>query len=373
MIEPWRITVVQARVRPVFRGNGDVQRDALEENLEHACDLVRRGARVFGSRLFVFPEFFLQGFDLGRSNADWIAASLRIPGPETERLGQAAREANAYIAGMSYELIDDFPGRYFNTGFIVSPRGEVVLRYRKLYSLTGKTTPADVYDEYTRLYGGPESLFPVIDTPLGRIGVMNCYDINFPEGARCLALRGAEILLHVTSEGTGPHQAADGGWTIARRARAYENTCYLAMANTGPIIDTELPPGIHHGHSQIIGFDGRVIHMAEGADESLVTATIDIEALRRRRTEHRMNFLAELVPGVHAPIYTRATGWPLNRFANEPMSGPQDNVAVYGEVLERMRRNGIFAPPSAERHARLLASRCLDVGVEHDISSRDEE
>lgn len=346
MIEPWRLTVVQAKVRPVFRGSSALRRDALEENLEHACDLVRRGARAYGSRVFVFPEFFLQGYEMGRSNADWMAASLHIPGPETDRLGQVARETGTYIAGMSYELIDDFPGRYFNTGFVISPAGEVVLRYRKLYSLTGKTTPADVYDEYTRRYGGPEALFPVIDTPLGRIGVMVCYDINFPEVARCLALRGAEILLHVTSEGPGPHQGPDGGWTVARRARAYENTCYLAMANTGPVIDSELPPGISHGHSQIIGFDGKVICMADDTAETMVTATIDIEALRRQRTMKRLNFLPELIPAVHAPIYAQAASWPLNAYAAKPMTGREENVALYDKVVRDMREKDLLVPPS---------------------------
>lgn len=347
MIEPWQLTVVQAAVQPVYYRNGPLRRSALAENLERACELVRSGARVYGSRLYVFPEFFLQGFELGRSTGDWIAASLRIPGPETERLGQVAREAHAYIAGMAYEVVDDFPGRYFNTAFLIDPNGEVVLRYRKFYSLTSKTTPADIYDEYTRRYGGPESLFPVIDTPFGRIGMLGCYDINFPEVARCLALRGAEILLHLTSEGSGPHQAEDGGWTIARRARAYENTCYLAMANTGPFLDSGLPPGVSHGHSQIIGFDGRVMHMAEGAGETLITATIDIEALRRQRTKKRFNFLAELIPAVHAPIYAQATGWPLNAYLDRPLASVQNNVDLYDEVLEAQRTKGLRVPPSA--------------------------
>lgn len=347
MIEPWQLTVVQAAVRPVYRGDGPLRCDALEENLERACALVRSGARVYGSRLYVLPEFFLQGFELGRSTQDWIAASVRIPGPETTRLGEVARETGAYIAGMAYEVVDDYPGRYFNTAFLLSPDGEVVLRYRKFYSLTSKTTPADIYDEYTRRIGGPGELFPVLDTPLGRIGMLGCYDINFPEVARCLALRGAEILLHLTSEGIGPHQADDGGWTIARRARAYENTCYLAMANTGPFLDSILPPGVSHGHSQVIGFDGRVMHMADGAGETLITATIDIEALRRQRTMKRFNFLAELIPGAHAPIYAQACGWPLNAYLDRPLASVQDNIDLYDEVLEAQRARGLRVPPSA--------------------------
>ena len=61
----------------------------------------------------------------------------------TTQLGHVAQDTGAYIAGMAYEKIDEFPGRYFNTAFIVAPSGQTVLKYRKLYSLTGKTTPAD--------------------------------------------------------------------------------------------------------------------------------------------------------------------------------------------------------------------------------------
>jgi predicted amidohydrolase len=345
MIEPYNVTVVQAAVRPVFRADGSFRPDSLRENLEHLCDLIRRGARVSRSRLFVLPEFCLHGFELGIPTPAWIEASIRLPGPETQALGRVAKDTGAYIAGMAYEKIDDFPGRYFNTAFIVAPSGEVVLKYRKLYSLTGKTTPADVYSEYVRIFGGPESLFPVVDTPIGRLGAMVCYDINFPEVARCLALRGAEVLLHVTSEARGPEHGPEGGWEMARRARAWENTCYLAMANTGPLVGSDLPPAPCHGHSQVIDFTGRIIDVAEGTEECLVTAQLDIEALRRRRTTQRYNFLTELCAQAHAPIYAAAKAWPIEAFASAPMSDVKSNLALQREVLARMQAEGVLVPP----------------------------
>jgi predicted amidohydrolase len=346
MIEPYNVTAVQPRVRPVFRADGVFRRDALLENLEHCCELIRQGHRAYRSRLFVLPEFCLHGFEIGIGTPAWIEASIRLPGPETERLSQVARDTGAYIAGMAYEQIAEFPGRYFNTAFIIAPDGEVVLRYRKLYSLTGKTTPLDVYDEYTRLFGGAEALFPVIDTPLGRLGAMVCYDINFPEVARCLALRGAEVLLHISSEARGPEHHADGGWTMARRARAWENVCYLAMANSGPQVDTDLPPNVCHGHSQLIDFTGRVLHMAEGTEECLVTAQLDIEALRRRRSGQRYNFLTELCPQAHAPVYAATQAWPLNGAAAVPMPDVREAHARQQAVLADMRRRGTLVAPA---------------------------
>lgn len=348
-MEPYNATVIQSSVRPVVTADGRFRPEVLRDNADHAADLVRRGARAFRSRLFVLPEFCLHGFELGVPTAAWIEASIALPGPELEPLRRAARDTGAYVAGMAYERIAEFPGRFFNTGFIIDPQGEVALRYRKMYSLTGKTTPQDVYTEYCRLFGGPGSLFPVLDTPLGRLGALVCYDIHFPEVARCLALRGAEVLLHVTSEARGPEHLDDagGGWSAARRARAWENGCYLLMANSGPQLDSALPPNVCHGGSQLIDFTGRVLNHATGTEECMITAAIDIDALRRRRAGGRFSFLTEFCPAAHAPIYAAAAGWPLDAFAAAPMASAAEGAALQRTVQAGMRDAGLLPPPGA--------------------------
>jgi predicted amidohydrolase len=340
-------TVIQSRVRPVVRAGQSVRREVLLENARHCADLVNRGANAFGSRLFVLPEFCIHGFELGVSTSAWIEASVELPGPEIEPLMRAAQDHKAYIAGMVYERLAAFPGRFFNTAFIIDPSGEVALRYRKMYSVTGKTTPQDVYTEYCRLFGGPESLFPVLDTPLGRLGVLVCYDIHFPEVARCLTMRGAEVLLHVTSEARGPEHFDEGGgaWSAVRKARAWENNCYLLMANSGPNIDSDLPPNVCHGESQIIDFTGRVLNKAFGTEECLITASIDLEALRRRRAGSRFSFLSELCPAAHAPIYDAAQGWPLDAFATRPSASVAENKAMQSSVFASLVATGKVISP----------------------------
>jgi predicted amidohydrolase len=346
-MEPYNLTVVQSSVRPVVKADGRFRPEVLRGNAEHAARLVRQGAAAFRSKLFVLPEFCLHGFELGVPTAAWLEAAITLPGPEIEPLCQAARDTGAYVAGMAYERIPEFPGRFFNTAFIIDPRGEVALRYRKMYSLTGKTTPQDVYTEYCRLFGGPESLFPVLDTPLGRLGALVCYDIHFPEVARCLALRGAEILLHITSEARGPEHYEEGGgaWSAVRKARAWENVCYLAMANTGPNLDSDLPPNVCHGESQILDFTGRALNRAGGTEECLVTAPVDLVALRRRRAGARFGFLTEFCPAAHAPIYAAAQGWPLDAFAAAPMGSSQENGAVQRRVHQQMCESGLLPRP----------------------------
>jgi len=346
-MEPYNATVVQSSVRPVVKADGGHRPETLRANAEHAARLVRQGAAAFRSKLFVLPEFCLHGFELGVPTAAWLEAAITLPGPEIEPLQRAARDTGAYIAGMAYERIPQFPGRFFNTAFILDPQGEVALRYRKMYSSTGKTTPQDVYTEYCRLFGGPGSLFPVLDTPLGRLGALVCYDIHFPEVARCLALRGAEVLLHITSEARGPEHFEEGGgaWSAVRKARAWENVRYLAMANTGPNLDSDLPPNVCHGGSQLIDFTGRTLNRADGTEECLVTAPIDIAALRRRRAGSRFAFLTEFCPAAHAPIYAAAMGWPLDAFAAAPMPSAQEGAAQQREVWRSMREAGLIAGP----------------------------
>jgi len=352
MVAPFNLTVVQPRIRRVFDDQGTFHRDAIRENLEHHGDVIRATSKHWNSKLFVLPEFSLHGFTGGISVEQWIEAACRVPGPETEYMGKVAKDTGAYIAFMVYEFMPDWPGRYWNTAVIVSPAGEVVHRYRKLYAQTTKTRPGDVYTEYVRRMGGADSLFPVLETPFGRIGTLICYDINFPEVTRCLALRGAEILLHITSEPRGRPCGENGGWTFARRARAYENTAYLAMSNTGPITGGSLPDDICSGQSQIIDFNGQVMTIANTSNETVLTCEIDIEALRRRRTRPHtdypssdMNFLAEVNTAIHAPIYQSYSTWPADHWAEAPMARGDENFALVNRVIEERIAAGLLVPP----------------------------
>ncbi|MGA0083953.1 MAG: nitrilase-related carbon-nitrogen hydrolase [Steroidobacteraceae bacterium] len=351
MIEPWNLTVAQPTVTPVFKGTSAFRPEALQQNLTRACETIRRASEYARSKLVVFPEFFLHGFQPGRSNADWIEASVRLDGPEVAVLCNAARRHQIYVAGMIYETLPEYPGRFWNTAIIIDPAGQVALTYRKLYAMTGKTRPGDIYDDYIQRFGGPKALFPVLRTPLGNLGCLVCYDINFPEVTRCLALNGAEIFLHISSEGRSSYHLPDGGWELARRVRAYENHAYLAMSNCGPTDDGDSPPDSSHGHSQIIDYHGKVLNMAESAGDTLITAEIDIEALRRRRQRASLNFLAELSPRIHAPLYQTTQHWPVNHWSSAPGTGVAENRQVERQVIEALTANGILTAPSSAETA----------------------
>ncbi len=232
------------------------------------------------TRLVVLPEYFLTGFPMGESVPEWRdKAALEIDGEEYEALGSIAQQFRLYLAGNAYEVDPHFPELYFQCSFIIGPDGNNALRYRRLISLSGPT-PYDVWDKYLDIYG-LEGVFPVADTPIGRLAAIASEEILYPEIARCHAMRGAEIFVHSTSEaGVGRDSIKE----IARRARAIENLAYVVSANSGALLDNPVPGDSTTGLSKVVDYHGHVLAEAMPGENTMVAnATIDLPALRERR------------------------------------------------------------------------------------------
>lgn len=318
---------------------------AIEKNVAASVRSIEQAKQMHDASFVAFPEFFLTGYTLGVDVAGWIQASIQIPGPETDALCRAAAANEVYVAGCAYERIEKFPGRFFNTAFVIDPSGEIILIYRKLYAMTSKTRPIDVYDEWVAEYG-VESFFPVADTPIGRIGAMIARDAYWPEMARSLALRGAEIFYNPYAAGEQPDDAG----IFARRSRAYENHCYLIAPNIGPfVVDGVLNTDLGRAETDIIDFRGNVISMAKGETDFLVTGSVDIEALRTFRDtgNPKGNFLAQLQSQLHAPIYAEIDAFPKNAWRDKPIQTGQENKSLEREVLAKMFNSGVMVAPSS--------------------------
>lgn len=256
------------------------------------------------ARLAVLPEYFLTGFPMGDSVPGWRdKAALDINGPEYDALGAIAADFDLYLAGNAYEIDPNFPELYFQCCFLISPGGDVVLRYRRMISLSGPT-PYDVWDRYLELYG-LDGVFPVADTPFGRIAAIASEEILYPEIARCHAMRGAEIFIHSTSEAGTPRDSIK---EIARRARALENLAYVVSANSAALNDNPVPAESTTGMSKVVDFHGHVLAEAMPGGESMVAnATIDLAALREaRRRTGLINMLSRQPFQAYAESYANA-------------------------------------------------------------------
>lgn len=317
---------------------------AADPRAEMAAAIGRVGAQLAGSkawlgpdlRLVVLPEYVLTGFPMRESFAEWRErAALDPTGPEYKALGEVAARNEVFLCVNAYERDEHFPELYFQASVILSPAGETVLRYRRLHSMF-TPTPYDVWERYLALYG-MDGVLPVARTEIGNLAVLASEEILMPELARALALRGAEVFCHPTSEASSPELTPKA---IARRARAVENLAYVVSANTGGLAGIAIPGDSTNGGSELIDHEGRVLARA-GAGESLVAAAeLDVAAVRRARRRPGMgNLLSRVKTGLWAEEYARHDGERPGGLAD----GARDRAwfrARQAEIIERLHGFG---------------------------------
>jgi deaminated glutathione amidase len=278
--------------------------------------IVRIGAQIRASKAFVgpdvklvvLPEYFASSYPAGESLPLWAERAAWAPdGPEYTAVGELAQAHGVHISGNVYETDAHFPGLYFQTSFIVGDSGNVLLRYRRLVSMFAPT-PHDVWDRYLGLYG-LDAVFPVADTPLGRLACIASEEILYPEIARALALRGAEVFLHSTSEVGSPRLTPKN---VAKRARAYENMAWVVSANSAGILNLDFPNHSTDGMSKVVDHKGEVRAEAGFGESMVAHAEIDIAAVRRARAKPGMaNVLARQRLELFAPLYAGSV-YPAN-------------------------------------------------------------
>lgn len=286
-------------------------------------------------KLVVLPEYFLTGYPMGEAIPEWAAkAALDMNGEEYEQLSKIAQQHRIFLAGNAYETDPKFGDLYFQTSFVIDPTGEVVLRYRRINSMFAPT-PHDVWERYLEVYG-LDGVFPVARTDIGNLAAIASDEILFPEVARCLAMRGAEVFVHPTSEAAG--SAKDS----AKTCRALENMAYVVSANSGGIDGTDVPRASTDGGSKIIDYRGLVI-VETGPGESMAAfAEIDIEALRRNRRRPGMpNLLARQRFEAYAESYAQASFYPPNTMLD---GAPERShfIETQRKAIERLNELGVI-------------------------------
>ena len=311
-----------------------------ERNLNDALELIAPIARQPKVRLAVLPEFFITGpvsplgDQLGHI-ADQIG--IQVPGPEIDCLATFAKEHRVFLAGGVFEFDPEWPQRFFNTAFILDDQGELILRYRKIHcgdvmGFLPDTTPGSVYTEYVKRYGY-EALFPVVDTDIGKLAATICFDMNFPETYTALARRGAEVILHPTSE---PHNSGRPGWDIARRVRAFENQSYVISCGHGGeyVGGVSVPTSRARGYSKIVDYRGNVQVIADGPGRVALPGSIDLAALRRHRANQQPVTHESLLPAF-ASAYGKGRGIANDLWRTDPLTNPYRGCREINQVIDR--------------------------------------
>jgi len=211
--------------------------------------------------MIVFHELCASGlvqFDQKKTVQQWEYLKEPIPGRFSDRLCSIATKEKCWLVpGSMYELDGD---RLYNTSIAISPAGEIVAKYRKIFPWLPFESEVEAGTE-----------FCVFDVPdVGRFGMMICYDQWFPEMARTLTWMGAEVILHPTMTPT-PDRPLE---LVLSQANAIMNQCYFIDVNgIGPW---------GGGQSMIIDPDGRVIQQL-GTHNSLMIELLDLDRVNITR------------------------------------------------------------------------------------------
>jgi predicted amidohydrolase len=353
MIEPYQAVGLVPTMWGVRR------RDEIEKNLEHIEHLVKAAFWLGGLdlpvRLVAIPEGALQGFNDEVLDLDHETfareVAIDIPGPETERLGALARQWDIFIMAQAKARHPEFPGRYFNVGFVIDPAGEVILRHHKVVPLLPvehSMTPHNVWDRWIELYGETlDAFYPVADTEIGRLGIMMANEGSYPENARGLAMNGAEVLYRASF----PHRASDA-FEVQTRARALDNNVYVIAPNLGTYYlttDSETPIDTFGGHSLIVDYLGRVKgELSYSGSSSWVAGTIDIEAQRHFRARSRWgNWMKDLTSEQYRLIYEEPV-YPRNLYLERaPYTHDEYHERVLEPQVRKLTERGVYAAPAS--------------------------
>lgn len=240
---------------------------------EGIVDLARRGAQ-----LIVLQELHNSLYFCQTESVDNFELAEPIPGPSTNFFGEIAKQLGVVIVTSLFER--RAPGLYHNTAVVIEKDGSIAGKYRKMH------IPDDpAY--YEKFYFTPGDLgFQPIQTSLGRLGVQVCWDQWYPEGARLMALAGAEILIYPTAIGyestdtPEEQQRQRTAWTTVQRGHAVANGLPVVAVNR---VGYEPDPsgqtnGIQFwGSSFVAGPQGELLYQASTNEEESVIVAIDME------------------------------------------------------------------------------------------------
>ncbi len=250
---------------------------------DRAANLARSGegiaeAAADGAALVVLQELHTSRYFCVREDVAAFDLAEPVPGPMTEWLGERAREHGVVVVGSVFER--RAPGIYHNTAVVLDRDGRLAGRYRKAHIPDDPGYAEKFY--FTPGDGG----FDPIDTSIGRLGVLVCWDQWFPEAARLMALSGAEMLIYPSAIGFDP--ADDGAeqqrqldaWLTIQRSHAIANALPVIAVNRVGDEDGNL----FWGHSFVCGPQGEFLAQAPQDEEVTLVADIDpdrSEQLRR--------------------------------------------------------------------------------------------
>jgi len=236
----------------------------LQKNADRAVEMVREAAAK-GAKIVCFPEMFNTGYNFQLIGDGFHNCGETIDGHTITRLQKVAKECACYVIA-PINLEKKVKGVFYNAAVVIDDEGVVLGDYSKHHLWAAE-----------RYYFHAGEDIPVFDTKYGKIGVMICYDAGFPETARVLTLKGAELIFMPSAWRIQDWDM----WNLNIPQRALENTLYVAGVNRfGHEDDLYM-----FGNSKVADWRGRIIAESKEEKEEIVYAEIDLDQLTKARLD----------------------------------------------------------------------------------------
>jgi N-carbamoylputrescine amidase len=271
-------------------------------NLQMTEDGIR-AAHAGGAQLVLLQELHTSLYFCQHESTDLFDLAEPIPGPSTQWLGRLAKSLGIVIVGSLFEK--RAAGLYHNTAVVLERDGTLAGTYRKMH------IPDDP-GYYEKFYFTPGDLgFTPVQTSVGRLGVLVCWDQWYPEAARLMALAGAELLLYPTAIGWNPDDTPDeqarqhDAWVTIQRAHAVANGLPVLVANrSGFEADPsgQTAGAQFWGHSFVAGPQGEMLAQAGQREDVIVT---DVDLARSENVRRWWPFLRDRRVDAYADLTRR--------------------------------------------------------------------
>ena len=237
---------------------GPLSPQAVRKNLDKCVDFTRRCVDATGAELVVLPESATTGFTPDCSTEELWDLVSEIPGPVTEPVQAVARDLGVHVVLGTYER-GPRRGVVYNSSVLIGRSGDILGVYRKTHPFC--TEHVDGGGWVT-----PGSTVTVCDTDLGRIGMIICFDGDYPELSRIQAVQGAEVICRPSAL----LRSADL-WELTSRARAYDNHVFVVGANATGV---DAAGVLYFGNSHIVTPNAHIVAKA-ASHEGWVSAQLD--------------------------------------------------------------------------------------------------
>ena len=258
------------------------------ENAERMCALLDQAHRA-RVHLVGFPELSLTPYFCLENTREYEHYFEPLDNPYLDRVLRRAKELGIAVI-VPFAEVDGI--RFFNSSVIVNQAGALVGQYRKIHIPGAFPLPGRGALVFEKLYFTPgDRGYPVMDLGFAKVGVQLCYERNFPEGYRILALKGAEIIYTPTNLMRIGDVWTPDTWELVLRARAYENGCFVVGVNKSG----------HEGELDYVGDslvcnpkDGSVIARSASEGDDLLVVEIDLDDVTEARK--RLPFMRDRQP-----------------------------------------------------------------------------